>query len=228
VSPWVTYAVVRFSSLSADAITVMSISAGIGGGLLTAFPSLTTNLVAIALLQLAYLLDVVDGEVARARGTSGKRGTYLDLVGHFLQNRALYAGSTFALIVVTGYAWWSIAVALVGIAFASAFGEQARNQVLGRTDSASPHGGRSDHGSAPATSVGGRLYAAYRRAAFLWNYPASMNLFCIALAADTTRFALEATADGFILPWFAGTFAVTLALKQLINAARQLSPAVWH
>ena len=228
ISPYLTYAVVRFTPLSADAVTFMAITAGVMGGLLTAFATLGTSLLAILLLQLAYLLDVADGEVARVRGTSGRRGTYLDLIGHFLQNRALYGGSTFALILVTDHAWWAIVIALLGVGFASPFGEQARNQVLGRTDATSPHGGAREAPSRHATSLGGRLYELYRRVAFMWTYPAAMNLFCLALAGDAVRFLGNPDAEPFVLPWFAGTFAVTLAAKQLVNAARQLSPAIWR
>lgn len=223
VSPFVTFGIVRFTAASADAVTATAIASGIVGGVLTAIPSLWTNVLAILLLQLAYLLDVADGEVARVRGTSGKRGTYLDLIGHFLQNRALYGGSTFALVVSTDYASWAIVVALLGVGFASAFGEQSRDQVLGRRDASSPHGARA------ADQVSGRgPYALYRRIAFLWNYPASMNLFCIALLADAARFAFEPGAEALVLPWFAGAFAVTLAVRQFVNAVRQLAPHIWQ
>ena len=226
ISPFITFAIVRYTRLSADAITALAIASGVAGGILTAFPSMTALLAAVILLQLAYLFDVADGEVARVRGTSSKRGTYLDLIGHFIQNRALYGGSTFAFIVLMGYAWWAIVIALLGVGFASAFGELARMQVLGGASS-SPHGTSDGPIGAIPHSTAGRLHWYYRRIAFLWNYPASMNLFCIALLADTALIALGQSSRPVLLPWVGACFAVTLTLKQLMNAIRLLASPRW-
>jgi phosphatidylglycerophosphate synthase len=227
ISPMVTFLVVRFTRLSADAVTALAIAAGVVGGLLTAPGTLAANLAAVSLLQLAYLLDVADGEVARVRGTSGKRGTYLDLIGHVVQNRALYGGATFCLIHVTGYAWWAIVIALFGVAFASPFGEQARAQVLGRGATSSPHGARGAGSDPIPSGVGAQAYWLYRQGRFVWNYPASMNLFCLALLIDAIRFASDADASALVLPAFAGAFAVTLAAKQFVNAFRLLRGELW-
>jgi phosphatidylglycerophosphate synthase len=228
ISPYVTFTIVRFTPLSADAVTALSIISGIAGGILTAIPSLAGVLAALALLQLAYLLDVVDGEVARVRGTSGKRGTYLDLIGHFVQNRALYGGSAFALIILANYAPWAIVIALLGVAFATAFGEQSRMQVLGHGAVSSPHGSRVTGADPMPRSLPARLHWFYRQVAFLWNYPASMNLFCIALSIDAVRMLVNAADPPVALPVFAGGFVLTLALKQLLNALRLLGRSPWE
>lgn len=227
ISPAATYAIVRYTSLSADSVTAFAIASGITGGLLTAFGTVATNVAAVVLLQLAYLLDVVDGEVARVRGTAGRRGTYLDLIGHVLQNRALYGGATYSLILVTDFSWWAVVIALLGAAFSSAFGEQARSQVTGRSVHSSPHGDRGTASDAAPRSIVGRSYWLYRRLSFIWNYPASMNLFCLALVADVLRFTLDPSAGPLVLPWFAAAFALTLGAKQLGNAYRLLAPSLW-
>lgn len=227
VSPYLTYAIVRSTPLSADAVTALAIGCGVVGGVLAAFPSALALWSAIVLLQLAYLFDVVDGEVARVRGTSSRRGTYLDLIGHFVQNRALYAGATFSLILLTDHAWWAIGIALLGVGFASAFGEQSRIQVAGGVAS-SPHGGRSAPLGAMPTTLAGRLHWLYRRVAFLWNYPASMNLFCVAMLVDAARLTVVAAAEPVVVPVFAGIFAVTLAAKQVMNALRLLGRSHWQ
>lgn len=227
ISPAITYLVVRYTGLSADAVTALAIICGVAGGLLTAAGTLVTNLAAVALLQFAYLLDVADGEVARVRGTAGKRGTYLDLIGHVVQNRALYGGATFSLILVSGYAWWAIVIAMLGVAFASAFGEQARAQVLGGGATSSPHGARSGTADPMPSGLAARSYWLYRQARFAWNYPASMNLFCIALLIDAVRFAVDSSATALVLPAFGGAFAVTLAAKQMVNALRLLRRELW-
>lgn len=131
VSPAISWAIVRFSPLSADAVTGLGMVLGTVAGILivTAHPG--GYVLAIALLQLAYLLDVADGEVARIRGTAGRRGRYLDLIGHFIQNRALYIGAGFVLVRSAEGAPWALLVAFVAVAFSPPFGVFARQHVLG-------------------------------------------------------------------------------------------------
>jgi phosphatidylglycerophosphate synthase len=229
ISPYVTYFITRYTSLSADAVTALSIASGIAGGVAIAVPSAATYALAVFLLQLAYLLDVVDGEVARVRGTAGLRGTYLDLVGHFIQNRALYGAAGYVLMVETRFAPWAVLLALLGVAFASPLGEQARLHVLGTRPSAAEltHGRIESPPLGPRASLPAMLYWLYRRVAFLWNYPASMNLFSLALLVDAARLGSGDSVRPLALPALAGVFAGTLALKQLANAVRILRADSW-
>lgn len=229
ISPYVTFAITRYTSLSADAVTALSIASGIAGGAVIVVPSAVTYLLAVVLLQLAYLLDVVDGEVARVRGRASLRGTYLDLVGHFIQNRALYGAAGYVLMVETGFAPWAVLLAMLGVAFASPFGDQARLQVLGTRPSAAEltHGRIESSPLGPGASPLATLYWLYRRVAFLWNYPASMNIFCVALLVDAARIGSGDAVRPLVLPVLAAIFAGTLALKQLANAIRILRADSW-
>jgi hypothetical protein len=228
-SPFASWAICRFTGLSADAITVASIATGVGGGLLVASGTAAGAIVAVVLLQLAYLLDVVDGEVARIRGTAGRRGTYLDLIGHFVQNRALYAGAGWLLIEAAGGAWWSIAIVMATLAFSVPFGHYARIHVL-RDAGGTEH---PDH--APRVAIrrpsGLRPLSlgawAYRRVAFLWNYPAAMNLFCVALLIDAVRL-LGGASGSLAVPVLLAVFGPTLALKQVAHALRLLRTTDWR
>jgi phosphatidylglycerophosphate synthase len=225
VSPRLSWAIVRWTGLAADHVTYASITAGIVGGLAVAFGTLPFDLLAIVLLQLAYLLDVADGEVARIRGSAGKRGTYLDLIGHVLQNRALYAGASASLLAVTDRAPWAIAVALVTLAFAMPLGHYARMQVIGAPAVNPEHGGRQ---AAEPRRPGllGTVRWAYRLVAFGWNYPASMNLFCLALLVDVARLAAGA-AGPLAVPVLIVLFGPSLALKQILHAILLLRRHDW-
>lgn len=229
ISPYVSWFVATRTPFSADAVTSMSIGAGVAGGLLVAVGSLAADIAAILLLQVAYLLDVADGEVARIRGTAGRRGTYLDLIGHFLQNRALYAGAALSLVATSGGQTWAVGVGLVTMGFSIPFGLYARNHVLRAGDA----GGHPDHG--PHLAVrrpdGLDLIAwsgwAYRRVNFLWNYPASMNVFCLALLADAVRAAAGA-ATPLAVPVAIALFGPSLAIKQTAHAVRLLRTSDWR
>jgi phosphatidylglycerophosphate synthase len=227
VSPYVSWLVVTRTPLSADAVTTLSIVSGIVGGLLVAPGTAGTSVAAVLLLQVAYLLDVADGEVARIRGTAGKRGTYLDLIGHFLQNRALYAGASLSLVAVAGGATWAIVVGLVVMGFSVPFGLYAREHVVRSAGNAA----HPDHAArATVTRTGAGLWSwlswGYRRLSFAWNYPASMNLFCIALLADAL--VLQLGRDQPIaVPVLIALFGVSLAAKQTLHALRLLANPDW-
>jgi phosphatidylglycerophosphate synthase len=228
VSPYVSWFLAAYTSLSADAVTVMSIACGIAGGLAVAGGPPGWSIVAIVLLQLAYLLDVADGEVARIRGTAGRRGTYLDLIGHFLQNRALYIGAGWSLIEVTGRETWAIVVALLAVGFSMPFGLYARNQVMREASSGHPDHGVRVRVTRPTSGDPRRWIAwAYRRIAFIWNYPAFMNLFCLALAIDVVRSVLG-DIGALAVPVLIAIFGPTLAAKQVAHAIRLLRPSDWQ
>ena len=228
ISPYVTWLIVNWTPLSADAVTVGAILCGLGGALAFLVVAPATYLLGIVLLQVAYLLDTADGEVARVRGTSSRRGAYLDLIGHSLQNRTLLATTCFLLLQLTGFAWWAIAISFAGLAFESPFGVLLRMQVMGaRVEMTELSHGRHE---SPAWPTSGGVLAvaawAYRRIGFLWNYPASMNLFCLAAGLDAIRLASGASS-ALALPVFAGAFAASVAAKQIANAIRLLHRPLW-
>ena len=227
ISPVISWAAVRYTGLGADAITSLSIGLGVLGGLLVALGTPVSALAAVVLLQSACLLDIVDGEVARIRGTASRRGTYLDLIGHFLQNRALYAGAGLSLVWVTGGAWWALAAAFLALGFAVPFGHYAALQARGGTAAGNPdHGPRVAVARPRGTNPVAWLAWLYRRAAFLWAYPASMNAFCVAILVDLAR-AGAGDPRPLAVPGLLAIFGPTLALKQLANALRLLRTGPW-
>jgi hypothetical protein len=228
VSPWVSWATVRFTGLSADAVTGLSILSGVAAAGLVLLEHPVAFAVAVLLLQLAYVFDCADGEIARIRGTAGRRGQYLDLVGHVLQNRALYAASSVVLLRFADWAPWALAIAFAGLALASPYGEQSKAQVLGNaTGVPGEHGGGSSGSVAGGGSPAAVAYRLYRRLAFLWAYPAAMNLFCAALLLDAVAMAVDPSATSVALPVFTAGFLTSLAIKQTVNAIRLLDRRFW-
>jgi hypothetical protein len=75
--------------ISADAITWVMIAAGLLAALVLTIPHPLTPLVTLVLIQLQLLLDCVDGEVARWRGTCSPSGIYLDRIAHYTTDAAL-------------------------------------------------------------------------------------------------------------------------------------------
>ena len=228
ISPFLTWFVVRFTPLSADMVTLAAIASGVLAAALLFEPHPAAYFVAVVLLQFSYLCDTSDGEVARIRGTAGKRGSYLDLLGHHIQDRCLWLAASCQLVLLSGMAPAMVALVLFSIAFTNPFGIQARSYVLHTVDLEDPvhgiHRGVVRPGSITPVSL---VYYLYRRIAFLWNYPAAMNLFCIAILADAGRFAAIPGAQPLVLPLLLLGFGPTRAAKQFGNAFRLLRRANW-
>ena len=104
ISPFLTWFVVRFTPLSADMVTLAAIASGVLAAALLFEPHPAAYFVAVVLLQFSYLCDTSDGEVARIRGTAGKRGSYLDLLGHHIQDRCLWLAASCQLVLLSGMA----------------------------------------------------------------------------------------------------------------------------
>lgn len=89
ISLYVTYLALRLG-FSANQVTVLQAVAGLAGAVCLAFPSPALSIAGIVLLQLGYLLDNVDGEVARFRQQVSLTGKYLDTLGHELVVPCMY------------------------------------------------------------------------------------------------------------------------------------------
>lgn len=99
------------TGISANQTTVVGILIGIAGGLLLAVNDFWAQLLAIALMQLAFVLDFCDGEIARFERkvegkSSGAGGAYLDWVGHYYMPAAITAGLTWGIFRENGDWWW--------------------------------------------------------------------------------------------------------------------------
>lgn len=78
--------------ISANGVTVLQILVGTAGGVLLMSADYRINLLGIVLLQLGYILDCSDGEVARYRNQASVRGVFLDLIGHEIVIPVMYMG----------------------------------------------------------------------------------------------------------------------------------------
>ncbi len=81
-SPYITWFLVKFTSISANQVTLMQFIVSLIGLAFLCNASLFVSLCGIALLHLGYIFDVVDGEVARYRKKTTLSGMFLDFVNH--------------------------------------------------------------------------------------------------------------------------------------------------
>ncbi len=70
------------TQVTANQVTLLSLVIGIFGGILFAFKPWGAFLAGAVLMQLWYLLDHVDGQIARYRGTACLTGRFFDYIMH--------------------------------------------------------------------------------------------------------------------------------------------------
>ncbi|HNV87019.1 MAG TPA: CDP-alcohol phosphatidyltransferase family protein [Candidatus Omnitrophota bacterium] len=80
------------TQITANQVTLISLLAGIVGVSLLAFPSSGFFLAGAVLMQTWYLLDHVDGQIARYRKTASLTGRFFDFMTHHLMHGVVFFG----------------------------------------------------------------------------------------------------------------------------------------
>lgn len=107
------------TGISANQATVLGIAIGLAGALLLAFNLYWAQLAGLLLLQLSFVLDFCDGEIARFEReiegkSSGAGGAYLDWVGHYYLPAAITAAVGWAVFDQNGEPWvWAAVLVIV-------------------------------------------------------------------------------------------------------------------
>jgi phosphatidylglycerophosphate synthase len=120
--------------LSANGVTLLGIGAGIAGALLLAWNDFWPLVAALLLLQVSFVVDYSDGEVARyrahERGTvTDAGGASLDWIGHYYVPAVAIGALAFGAFLESGHDWLLLA-ALVAILSIVRVPYSARDHVL--------------------------------------------------------------------------------------------------
>ena len=105
--------------ITANQVTFISLVIGITGCCAFAFGNKASMLIGALLLQLWYLLDHVDGQVARYRKQTSLTGLYFDYITHYVIHAGIFLGIGFGAFQKTGE-WLYSALGCVA-AFGSIF-----------------------------------------------------------------------------------------------------------
>jgi phosphatidylglycerophosphate synthase len=120
--------------LSANQVTVGAVLVGMAGALLLAWSDFWPLLVALVLLQLSFVLDYSDGEIARyqahERGDAPNAGgAFLDWIGHYYVPATMTGALAYGAFTVSGRDWLLLS-ALVVILSLVRVAYSARDHVL--------------------------------------------------------------------------------------------------
>jgi len=207
--------------LSANQITIFDIFLGLLAAVFFAFGNYYLSISGALMLQLWYVFDCVDGEVARAKYQMSPGGVFLDYIGHDLVQPAVFVGIGFGvfyskdqifLVASNGNLW------LLFMAFTAAYFSQLlynpRSNII-RTAMSMLSGKmkekdclaismvklketKSDRPKVKNMNLVGRLKALYRKTSFMFTYPFIMNL--LFFAAIFGLLAFVVAFYGVILP----------------------------
>jgi phosphatidylglycerophosphate synthase len=120
--------------MSANTVTIVGILIGVAGALMLASNRFWVLVVGLVLLQLSFVVDFSDGEIARYRaqveGTpTNAGGAYLDWVGHYYVPAVALGAVAWGAYTQSGHDWLLLA-ALVAILSVVRVSYSARDHVL--------------------------------------------------------------------------------------------------
>ncbi len=98
ISIWITF-LLKDSFVAPTHVTVFWVLLQIAGSVILAYGERSLSLVAICILYLAWILDNVDGELARYKRQFSVVGNFLDMVGHEILFPLIFGSLTFSFIV---------------------------------------------------------------------------------------------------------------------------------
>jgi phosphatidylglycerophosphate synthase len=120
--------------LSANQVTVGAVLVGMAGALLLAWNDFWPLLLGLVLLQLSFVLDYSDGEIARYQAlesgeTTNAAGAFLDWIGHYYVPATMTAALAYGAFAASGRDWL-LAAALVVVFSLVRAAYSARDHVL--------------------------------------------------------------------------------------------------
>jgi hypothetical protein len=194
--------------LGADAATVHSVIAALSGAAALLWPSPATFLSASLCLQIYFILDHVDGELARLdewRGVKavGPAGLYLDFSAHFHSVNLVFGAVGVGLSLHTGNVIWAV----LGLLADNILGNFPR-LVLART-----------------------LWSVYHRTPSVVRHPTFDSVLTVAADVDVASSRLAEDSDGrqailrlrefLFFPGCLVTLSLTLAADAVVSLAEQ-------
>ena len=103
--------------ITPDQVTLISVLVGWASAVLFAVPSRVTVLLAALGLELYYILDSVDGQLARITGKTSKTGAFFDILLNYLVHPLPFLFIGLNQTFVTGNWIWTVGGALAGLSY---------------------------------------------------------------------------------------------------------------
>jgi phosphatidylglycerophosphate synthase len=146
----------RATTVTPNQVTLATLVVFAAGAALMALgPGWRNLLIAVAIIELSYVLDCVDGQLARLKGTSSPVGAHLDFLMDELKAFLLIAAVGIRLWLASGRPWWLVEalLGLVIVASAISLTTFLRRPEYAAATGAKVSAGTGDYGAGFAASA---------------------------------------------------------------------------
>jgi glycosyltransferase involved in cell wall biosynthesis/phosphatidylglycerophosphate synthase len=201
--------------VTADQVSIAMMAVGAAGAALLAAPWLAVNGLGFALLYVAFLLDKVDGAIARCQGHPTTRGVLLDRMHHRLVEPAVFAAVAWHAYGMTGSVG-AVVAGLVSIALANVVEEHQQIAPYIAVKHVRSGGALPE---APA-AVPGR---GWRRAAMALRPLEAFRTWATSIPMLAVCYAAEAVTGRPFTAGYLLASAMALAIVLVFQCARHLS-----
>jgi len=227
ISIYFTWVLVR-TPITANQVTVLQEIFGVLGAIFLGLGSVAYAIIGVILLQLGFILDNSDGEIARWKGQESIDGVYLDLLGHIIVIPLYMFALGFSVWMRTGH----IEVLISGFLSAMFVVKIERNTLLDVVDTLVTDVGtpkytfdylrgklanaseQVDMGSAGISGIRSPVQALFR-------YPMSMNVVMLAVILDALYEGLYIGSRFYPFTYFVTvSFGLALTLGRLWQIRR--------
>ncbi|MGH9474894.1 MAG: CDP-alcohol phosphatidyltransferase family protein [Terriglobales bacterium] len=139
--------------VTANAVTVSWICLGVIADVLLGSSNYSVEVVAAVVLQMSYLLDFVDGEVARLQEQPSRRGVFLDLAGHATVKCGIFLGIAYGVVASS----WSVGYVLLALLACLSLSSLSVLPTMGLLAGVSPWKPRARHAAQEPSRIWRRL-----------------------------------------------------------------------
>ena len=216
---YVTWLIVRLP-MSANVVTAATLVAGLIAAALLGVGSTTSFVAGAIVLQLWYVLDHVDGQVARFRRSESVTGVYFDFMMHHIVHPAVAFAIGFGIAAQTGELSWTLAGAAFAIGLATlslsndcrykAFFAESKRGEWRRAEGAGPNAGK-------ACEQSRRRFAVR-----LMQKSCEIPNIVIAVTLVAMSMLWNAAAGGLVIQIYLAIMAMIAPLLGLARLARQV------
>ena len=122
--------ILLYTPITANQVSFLGMIVGICGAFAIGYGTFRSGVVGVILLQISYVLDCIDGEIARYHKQSSVNGIFIDFLGHRIVIPLIFLGTAFMIYMNTQNIYMLIVGILGAEASSSPLNTAKRNVIM--------------------------------------------------------------------------------------------------